>query len=246
MFVPAGESPVAFSASESIGQEIQTILTHREDVLHSFSPGPDNTLDLTDLQAPYISHLCAQREALLRTFRIQNSHEILRNPDVFFQTIVAEFQEQHKARLVWGRAQEIVRTYRAPDEPRTFAEPAHVVEFEQKPGGLQPTLWTSVVHSNREPAVFYARTRLHHAEDWEYVFRSSPQGLEVYREGYERGRTRMIQVEDPLDRATLLQALGVEMLGTITDMHQYEPTVQAINHEAARRRTHEIVHHRSV
>lgn len=239
MFVP-GESLTAFSEPDLLGQEIQTILTHRSDVLHSFLE--PTVPDPSDLQAPYISHLRAQREALLRTFRVENSAEIMRDPNTFFQTIVAEFQDQHQARLVWGRAHEIVRSNRAPDEPRTFAETAHVIDFERKPGGLQPMLWTRIVHAGEGPTVYCARTRLHHTEDWHYVFSSSPNGLEVYKEGYERGGVRMVPIEDPIDHATLLQALGVEMLDAITQMHKYQEEVQAVNHEYARRRTHELVH----
>lgn len=163
----------------------------------------------------------------------------MRDPNAFFQTIVAEFQDQHRARLVWGRAQHIARPSHM---PRTQAEAAHVVDFERKPGGLQPTLWTTVTHCNVEPSVYIARTRLHHAEEWHYVFRSSPKGFEVYQEGYKDREILLVPVDDPIDQATLLQALSVEMLGVITDMHKYQEEVQAINHEYARRRTHELVH----
>ena len=239
MFAP-GESLTAFNEPDLLGQEIHTILAHRDDVLHSFLE--PTVLDPNDLQAPYVSHLRSQREALLRTFRVENSTEIMRDPNAFFQTIVAEFQDQHRARLVWGRAHEVVRSSRAADEPRMFAETAHVIDFVRKPGGLQPTLWTRIVHTNSQPSVYCASTRLHHTEDWQYVFSSSSAGLEVYREGYERGGTCMVPIEDPIDHVTLLQALGVEMLAAITQMHKYQEEVQAINHEYARRRTHELVH----
>lgn len=235
MFVP-GESLPAFDEPDLLEQEIQTILTHGHDVAHSFLE--PTVLDPNDLQTSYVSHLRAQREALLSTFRIENNTEVMRDPNAFFQTIVAEFQGHHRARLVWGELQHIARPSYL---PWTYAETAHVIDFERKPGGLQPTLWTSVTYSNGNPSEYCARTRLHHSEEWHYLFRSSPKGLEVYRESYENGRVQ-IPVEDPIDQMTLLQALGVEMLDAITQMHKYQEDVQAINHEYARRRTHQLVH----
>lgn len=236
MFVP-GESLSAFDVPDLLEQEIHTILTHPSDVAHSFSEPP--VLDPHDLQAPYISHLRAQREALLRTFRIEDNTEVMRDPNAFFQTIVAEFQEHHRARMVWGRAQHIVRPSYM---PQTYAETAHVIDFERKPGGLQPTLWTTVTYSDGSPSEYCARTRLHHTEEWHYAFRSSPTGLHVDKEGYGNGRNITVPVEDPVDQMTLLQALSVEMLGVITDMHKYQENVQAINHVHAQRRTHDLVH----
>lgn len=239
MVAPAGESLSAFDAAEEIfGQEIQTILKHPDDVLHSFFSDPDEPIDLSDLQAPYIQHLRSQREELLRTFRIKNGHEILRDPDMFFKTIVSEFQEQHAQRRAWGRGEDI---YPRSGGAAILAESAHVAHFEQRPGSLQPLLWTTVSYQNNKPVRYSARTRLHRTEDWQYVFHSSAKGLEVFQEGYERGETKLYPI-GPLDSATLLQALGVEMLSSITDMHQYKKKVQAVNHEIARRRTHELVH----
>lgn len=239
MVAYAGESPSAFSSAEEVfGHEIQTILSHREDVLHSFLSDPTEPIDLSDLQAPYIQHLRHQREELLRTFRIKNSSEIMRDPNMFFKTIVSEFQSHNMPRRVWGRG-DIV--YPGGGQPPVVMEAAHVVHFTARPGGWQPSLWTRVLYRDNTPVVYEARSRLHHEEDWTYLFRSSKRGIEVFQEGYVRGNMQEFPV-DNLDQATLLQALGVEMLSSITDMHQYKKRVQAVNHEYARRCTNQLVH----
>lgn len=239
MVAHAGESTAAFSSAEEVfGHEIQTILSHRDDVLHSFLSDTAEPIDLTDLQAPYIQHLRSQREELLRTFRVKNCHEIMRNPDMFFQTIVSEFQAHNAPRRVWGAGYEVFPRHGG---TVAMAESAHVVHFAVRPGGWQPSLWTRMLYRNNEPVVYEARSRLHHEEDWSYVFRSSERGMEVYREGYEHGEMRTFPV-DEIDKATLLQALGVEMLSSITDMHSHKKKVRAVNHEIARRRTCQLVY----
>lgn len=249
MFAPAGESLDAFSASEFIGQEIQTILTHREDVLHSFNPPLETDIqpDPTDLQANYISHLRAQRETLLSALRVHNSAEILRNPERFFATIVSEFQELHRERRVWGRPSFITRSNRDDADPMTHAESSYVATYDARPYAWQPALWTAVAYdNNNEPVYYTVKTKLHHAEDWQYVFRLADGELKVFREGYERGRTQQYEVRDELDRATLLQALGVEMLASEAEIRRYDVKTQAVHDEIARRTTHKLIHFTSV
>lgn len=217
---PPEITPVDRSAASKIG----SILCNREEVYESFRM-PD-VIEPLDLQAARIAELQEQRVDLLRELHLGEVADVMRDPQIYFEGITLQFFEECGAdRRIYSRAQYV--------DADTISQRAHTSTFRQDPysGVVEPEMQAVIGFRSREIddivsddlSYFQITTDLQNTRPgYLYVFSSTVEDGFTIGEKKKDDYTgsKPVEITDPIDRFTLLQALTVDMQAAL---HNLQP-----------------------